>query len=61
MAMTDSSSGNKLIAKNTIFLYLRKIVTLILAFYTSRLLLRNLGIEDFVLYGPVGSVVLMFI
>lgn len=61
MAMTDSSSGNKLIAKNTIFLYLRKIVTLILAFYTSRLLLRNLGIEDFGLYGPVGSVVLMFI
>lgn len=61
MAMTDSSSGNKLIAKNTIFLYLRKIVTLILAFYTSRLLLRNLGIEDFGLYGLVGSVVLMFI
>lgn len=53
-------SATKRIGINTIYLFLRKLVTLFLAFYTSRLLLEKLGVDDFGLYGLVGSVVAMF-
>lgn len=55
-----ASTTNKIIAKNTLFLYSRKVFTLIIAFYISRLLLQRLGITDFGIYGLVGSVVAMF-
>ncbi len=55
-----ASSANKSIAKNTLFLYGRKIFTLVVALYTSRVLLQQLGITDFGIYGLVGSVVAMF-
>ena len=58
--MPDNSSSNKTIAKNTIFLYARMVVTMIIAFYTSRVLLQNLGVDDFGTYGLVGGVVSMF-
>lgn len=54
------ASGNKRIAKNTLFLYFRKLVTVIIALYSSRLLLQLLGIEDFGLYNIIGSIVLLF-
>ncbi len=54
------STANKAIAKNTFFLYARKLFTLIVALYTSRVLLQQLGITDFGIYGLVGSVVAMF-
>lgn len=53
-------SANKAIAKNTLFLYGRKLFTLVIALYTSRVLLQQLGITDFGIYGLVGSVVAMF-
>lgn len=56
--MGDSS--NKTIAKNTIVLYLRMIVTMIISLYTSRVVLRVLGVEDFGIYHSVGGVVGMF-
>lgn len=55
-----SVSDNRSIAKNTLFLYGRKIFTLVIALYTSRLLLQRLGVTDFGIYGLVGSVVAMF-
>jgi O-antigen/teichoic acid export membrane protein len=48
---------NKTIAKNTIFLYFRMMFTLIIALYTSRVVLRVLGVEDYGLYAVVGGVV----
>lgn len=54
------SSSNKTIAKNTIYLYLRKLLTIAINIYASRLLLQTLGIDDFGLYGLVGSVIVMF-
>lgn len=45
------------IAKNTIYLYLRMILMMCVSLYTSRIILRVLGFEDFGLYNVVGSVV----
>lgn len=56
----SSSQANSRIAKNTLFLYLRKILGLAIALYTSRVLLQTLGVDDFGLYGLVGSIVLLF-
>lgn len=50
----------KRIGHNTIFLTIRKIITLAIAFFSTRLLLSRLGEDDFGLYGLVGSIVVMF-
>lgn len=47
----------KRIAKNTLFLYLRMIVRMIVLLYTSRVILKVLGVEDYSLYNVVGGVV----
>ena len=41
------ASGNKTIAKNTVFLYIRTFITMIISLYTSRVILQVLGINDF--------------
>lgn len=45
---------------NTIVLYLRLFVIIVISFYTSRLLLQTLGIEDFGVYNVVGGIAAMF-
>lgn len=50
-------SNNKRIAKNTIFLYFRMILIMLVTLYTSRIILEKLGVEDFGLYNVVGGVV----
>ena len=54
-------SNNRTIAKNTIFLYFRMIITMLVTLYTSRVILQVLGIDDFGLYGAVAGVVGMLI
>lgn len=58
--MSDSTSNNKRIAKNTLFLYFRTILIMMVSLYTSRVVLNTLGIEDFGVYNAVGGVVAMF-
>ena len=53
--MQDDNRGR--IAKNTGFLYLRMIVVMLVSLYTSRIILRTLGFDDFGIYNVVGSVV----
>ena len=53
-------SDNKRIARNSLLLYLRMLLLLVVSLYTSRIILATLGIEDFGLYNVVGSVVAMF-
>lgn len=50
-------SNNKTIAKNTLFLYFRMMVTIVISLYTSRVVLKVLGVDDFGLYQSVGGVV----
>ena len=53
--MIDSS--NKTIAKNTLLLYFRMLLTMVISLYTSRVILQILGVEDFGIYQTVGGVV----
>lgn len=55
--MTSISSNNKRIAKNTILLYFRMIVTTLVSLYTARLTLQLLGVEDFGIYNVVAGIV----
>ena len=58
--MSAISENNKCIAKNTLFLYVRMLLIMIVTLYTSRVVLRVLGVEDFGIYNVVGGVVTMF-
>lgn len=58
--MSDISTNNRRIAKNTFYLYLRMGITMLVQLYTSRVVLQALGIEDYGIYNIVGSVVVMF-
>lgn len=53
------STRTKRIAKNTAFLYVRMLITMFVALYTSRVLLDTLGAEDFGLYHVVAGFVLL--
>lgn len=57
--MSDNFNKNR-IAKNTILLYIRMLFTMWLNLYATRLVLKNLGVEDMGVYGVVGSVVGLF-
>ena len=58
--MTSVLSNNKRIAKNTLLLYFRMMITMLIGLYTSRVVLNTLGIEDFGIYNVVGGVIAMF-
>lgn len=49
--------NNKRIMKNTIALYFRAIITLLVSLYTSRVVLQQLGEVDFGIYSVVGTIV----
>ena len=55
-----SHNTNKRIAQNTLFLYFRTLVILLVSLYTSRVVLNVLGIDDYGIYNVVGGIVLMF-
>lgn len=54
------SQSNKIVAKNTIILYLRMFFVMCVQLYTSRVILSSLGVVDFGIYGVVGGIVVMF-
>lgn len=56
----ETLTSNKRIAKNTIMLYLRMMVGMIVSLYMSRIVLKTLGVSDYGIYGVVGGVVTMF-
>ncbi len=58
--MSQQESNNKRVAKNTLFLYFRMIVIMLVTLYTSRIILQTLGIEDFGIYNVIGGIVAMF-
>ena len=55
----SNNENNKRIIKNTLFLYFRMILILGVTLYTSRLILAELGVEDFGIYNVVAGVVTM--
>ena len=57
--MSQEQTGNRLIAKNATMLYLRMFVSLAISFYTSRIVLKALGVSDYGIYNVVGGVIVM--
>lgn len=55
--MAADKSNNKTIAKNTMFLYFRMMVTMVISLYTSRVVLQVLGVDDYGIYKTVGGIV----
>ena len=52
--------SSKRIVMNTIMLYLRMMVMMVITFYTTRVLLDYLGLEDFGIYNVVMGVITLF-
>ncbi|KPQ29112.1 MAG: Na+-driven multidrug efflux pump [Marinobacter excellens HL-55] len=52
-----TSDRNKRIAKNTLMLYFRQLLILFVSLYTVRVVLDQLGVEDYGIYGAVGGLV----
>jgi len=52
-------SDSKKIAKNTFFLYIRMFLIMGITLYTSRVVLKELGVSDYGIYSIVGGVVAM--
>lgn len=52
-------NNNRRILKNSLILYFRMILILVVTLYTSRVVLNALGIEDFGIFNVVGGVVTM--
>lgn len=58
--MAEPISDNKRIAKNTMYLYFRMLITMVVGLFTSRVVLNTLGVEDYGINNVVGGVVAMF-
>lgn len=56
----NSSSRNKRIAKNTLMLYFRQILILLVSLYTVRVVLDMLGVVDYGIYNVVAGIVALF-
>ena len=52
-----ADSNNKRIARNTLFLYTRMMLIMVVSLYASRVTLRVLGVDDFGIYQTVGGAV----
>lgn len=53
-------STDKLIVKNTLFLYFRMFLVMGVTLYTSRIVLEQLGVSDYGVYSIVGGIVALF-
>lgn len=60
MTIQRNNNHNKHIAKNTMYLYIRMVLVMLVQLYTSRVILRVLGIEDYGIYNIVGIIVVSF-
>ncbi|WP_418983904.1 oligosaccharide flippase family protein [Alistipes sp.] len=52
--------SNKRIAKNTAYLYIRMLASMLVSLYTTRVVLQALGVSDYGIYNVVGGFVAMF-
>ena len=53
----SQDAGNRQIAKNSLFLYIRTAITMVIALYSSRVILQGLGVENYGIYNVVGGVI----
>lgn len=58
--MTSNDNYKKRITHNSLILYARMLVTMLVSLYTSRIVLDALGANDYGLYNAVGGLAVMF-
>ncbi|NDV96124.1 hypothetical protein D0T84_14555 [Dysgonomonas sp. 521] len=58
--MASNSEDNKRIAKNTLFLYFRMLLTMFVSLFTSRVILNTLGVVDYGLNNVIAGVITLF-
>lgn len=58
--MQNNQYSNKRIALNSVYLFIRSLISIFIGLYASRILLQKLGIEDYGVYSVVGGIVMMF-
>lgn len=58
--MSGTVVNNKLIAKNTMMLYFRMIVLMLIGLFTSRVILQALGVEDYGLHSVIAGFLSIF-
>ncbi len=58
--MNALNLNNKRIAKNTLMLYVRMLITMLVSLYTVRVLLQELGLMDYGIYNLVSGLVTFF-
>lgn len=58
--MTGSISNNKRIAKNTLYMYFRMIVVMIVSLFTTRIVFNALGVDNYGIYNVVGTIIVLF-
>ena len=56
----ETTSSKRRLVKNTSVLYARTLITMVISLFTSRVILQNLGVEDYGIYTVVGGFVSMF-
>lgn len=56
----NQTRDTKRIAKNTVFLYMRSMLVMVISIYTSRVVLQTLGVDDYGIYNVIGGFVAMF-
>ena len=54
------AENNKRIMKNTLLLYIRMGITMLVSLYTSRIVLKALGVDDFGIYEMVIELAVIF-
>lgn len=47
--------NNQRVAKNTIMLYMRMVVLMLIGHYTSRVILQSLGVENYGIYNVIAG------
>lgn len=57
--MSEKTGNNRLIAKNASMLYIRMFISMAIQFFTSRVVLQALGVEDYGLYNLVGGIIVL--
>lgn len=56
----NHAENTRRIARNTVWLYGRMAITMVVSLYTSRVILHALGVEDYGIYNVVGAFVAFF-
>lgn len=53
-------ANHRIVVKNTLFLYFRMALTMVVGLYASRVVLQQLGVTDFGIYSVVASLSMLF-